>query len=123
MWINTYIVIDTFYLDYELEIEANWLKDGTNWEKDQNQDIERDQVVEHMLVGRKWIQQALVVEKRVYKYKKYQLFQILNDGTYLQIKIQNTHLLFWIFDHFIFYVNLIYKCIMIIRVKKAKKML
>ena len=56
------------------------LKDGTDWEKYQNQDIERDQVAEHMPISGKRARQALVVRKRVRKHKKHQLFQILNDG-------------------------------------------
>ena len=42
LWINTCIIIHAFCLDHELEIEADWLKDGTDWERDQNQDIEKD---------------------------------------------------------------------------------
>lgn len=31
---------------------------------------------------KKKIQQTLIIRKKVYKYKKYQLFQILNNDTY-----------------------------------------
>lgn len=85
--INICIVIHAFCLDHELEIEEDQLKDGIDWEKDQNQDIERNQVAERIPVSGKRARQALVMGKRVCEHKKHQLLQILNDSTYLQVGV------------------------------------
>lgn len=71
MWIDTCIVIYVFCLDYELKIEVDQLKDRTNWEKDQNQNIETNQVVEHISISRKRARQTLVAGKKIRKYKKH----------------------------------------------------
>lgn len=42
LWINTCIILHAFCLDQELEIETDWLKDGVDWEKEQNEDMERE---------------------------------------------------------------------------------
>ncbi len=53
-----------------------------------------------MPVGRKQARQALIAGKRVREYKKHQLLQVLNDSTYLHVRLQKSHLLFQIIDYF-----------------------
>ena len=55
LWINTCIILHAFCLDQELEIEADWLKDGIDWEREQNKDIEREQQAKNMLIGGKQV--------------------------------------------------------------------
>lgn len=64
---------------YELEVESDWLKDGMDWEREQNRDIERDQEAENMPTGRRRAQQALVKGKRVREQKKHQLLNQLGE--------------------------------------------
>lgn len=79
LWINTCIILHAFYLDQELEIETNWLKDRIDWEKNQNEDIEREQEAENMPTGGRQARQALVARKKVRKHKKHQLLSRLNE--------------------------------------------
>ena len=60
-------------MDYELEVESDWLKDGIDWEREQNRDIERDQEAESMPTGRRRARQALIEGKKVREGKKHQL--------------------------------------------------
>ena len=71
LWIKTCIIFHAFCLDYELEVELDWLKNGMNWEREQNKDIERDQEAENMPTGGRQARQALVERKRVYEQKKH----------------------------------------------------
>ncbi len=64
-------------MDYELEAESDWLKDGIDWEREQNRDIERDQEAESMPTGGRQARQALIEGKRVRERKKYQLLSQL----------------------------------------------
>ena len=79
LWINTCIILHAFCLDQELKIEADWLKDGIDWEREQNRDIERKQEAESMPVGGWRARQALVIGKRVREQKKHQLLSILDE--------------------------------------------
>ncbi len=79
LWINTCIILHAFCLDYELEIESDWLKDGIDWEREQNRDIERDQEAESMSTGGRRARQALIEGKRVRERKKHQLLSQLGE--------------------------------------------
>ncbi len=79
LWINTCIIFHAFCLDYELEVESDWLKDGVDWEREQNKDIERDQEVEGMPTGGRQVRQVLVEGKRVRERKKHQLLNQLGE--------------------------------------------
>lgn len=79
LWINACIIFHAFCLDQELEIEADWLKDRIDWEKEQNRDIEREQEAESMPVCGRRARQALVIGKRVREQKKHQLLSILDE--------------------------------------------
>lgn len=83
LWINTCIILHAFCVGHELEIETDWLKDGMDWEKEQNRDIEREQEAENMPTAGRRAQQALIAGKRVREHKKHQLLRGLGDGTYL----------------------------------------
>ena len=58
-------------MNQELEIETNWLKDGMDWKKKQNKDIEREQKAENMPTGGRRARQTLIAGKKVREYKKY----------------------------------------------------
>ena len=79
LWINICIILHAFCLDQELEIETDWLKDGMDWEKKQNEDMDREQEAESMPTGRRQARQALVARKKVREHKKHQLLCRLNE--------------------------------------------
>lgn len=60
------------------DFETNWLKNGIDWRKNQNEDMEREQEAESMSTGRRQARQALVVGKKLQEHKKYQLLCRLN---------------------------------------------
>lgn len=66
-------------MDQELEIETDWLKDGMDWKKEQNEGIEREQEAKSMPIGGRRARQALGVGKRVQEHKKHQLFRRLDE--------------------------------------------
>ena len=73
------ISLYAFCLDYELEVESDWLKDGMDWEREQNRDIEREQEAEGMPTGERRARQALIEGKRVRERKKHQLLNQLGE--------------------------------------------
>ena len=66
-------------MDYELKVESDWLKDGIDWERKQNRDIERDQEAKNMPISKRRARQALVEGKRVCEQKKHQLLNQLGE--------------------------------------------